>query len=162
LRPFRSPRIEANKLRYARFASASACCNTTADTSPSHARSGVRFDDFECELVEFNGEADHVHLLVNFPPEVAISRLVNSLEGRVLPQVAPGVPDPVRHFWRAQRLWSRFVLRRSVGGAPLSIVRQYIEQQNRPVQGTLARCADSRVRLHRRRERRRTSGLSVA
>ena len=29
--------------------------------------------DFECELVEFNGERDHVHLLVNFPPKVALS-----------------------------------------------------------------------------------------
>ncbi|WP_189241113.1 IS200/IS605 family transposase, partial [Planomonospora parontospora] len=37
--------------------------------------------DFECELVEFNGESDHVHLLVHFPPKVALSRLVNSLKG---------------------------------------------------------------------------------
>lgn len=38
-------------------------------------------EDFEAELVEFNGEANHVHLLVNFPPKVAVSRLVNSLKG---------------------------------------------------------------------------------
>ena len=37
--------------------------------------------DFEAELREFDREADHVHLLVNFPPTVAISRLVNSLKG---------------------------------------------------------------------------------
>jgi REP element-mobilizing transposase RayT len=37
--------------------------------------------DFGCELAEFNGEAEHVHLLVNFPPTVAISRLVNSFKG---------------------------------------------------------------------------------
>lgn len=36
--------------------------------------------DFECELVEFNGETNHVHLLVNFPPKVALSKLVNSLK----------------------------------------------------------------------------------
>ena len=34
-------------------------------------------DDVEDELVEVN----HVHLLVNFPPKVAISKLVNSLKG---------------------------------------------------------------------------------
>ena len=45
-------------------------------------------------------------------------------------------PDLVRHYWRAQRLWSGSYFAGSVGGAPLSIVRQYIEQQNRPVQGT--------------------------
>ncbi len=37
--------------------------------------------DFGAELVEFNGEADHVHLLINYPPKVAVSRLVNSLKG---------------------------------------------------------------------------------
>lgn len=37
--------------------------------------------DFEAELVEFDGEDDHVHLLVNYPPKVAISKLVNSLKG---------------------------------------------------------------------------------
>ncbi|EME67085.1 transposase [Rhodococcus ruber BKS 20-38] len=45
-------------------------------------------------------------------------------------------PDLVRHYWRAQRLWSGSCFAGSVGGAPLSIARQYIEQQNRPVQGT--------------------------
>lgn len=37
--------------------------------------------DFECDLVVFNGETNHVPLLVDFPPRVAISRLVNSLKG---------------------------------------------------------------------------------
>jgi len=37
--------------------------------------------DFEAELIEFDGEDDHVHLLVNYPPKVAISSLVNSLKG---------------------------------------------------------------------------------
>ena len=37
--------------------------------------------DFEAELVEFDGEEYHVHLLVNYPPKVAVSALVNSLKG---------------------------------------------------------------------------------
>jgi putative transposase len=41
-------------------------------------------------------------------------------------------PDLVRHYWRVQRLWSGSYVAGSVGGAPLSVVRQYIEQQNRP------------------------------
>ena len=35
---------------------------------------------FEAQLVEFDGECDHVHLLVVYPPKVAISSLVNSLK----------------------------------------------------------------------------------
>lgn len=37
--------------------------------------------DFEAELIEFDGEDDHVHLLANYPPKVALSSLVNSLKG---------------------------------------------------------------------------------
>ena len=36
---------------------------------------------FDCRLEEFNGETDHVHLLISFPPTVELSRLVNSLKG---------------------------------------------------------------------------------
>ncbi|MEU1281444.1 IS200/IS605 family transposase [Streptomyces sp. NPDC005805] len=89
--------------------------------------------DFECELVEFNGENNHVHLLVNFPPKVALSKLVNSLKGVSSRRLRQEYPELVRHYWRAQRLWSGSYFAGSVGGAPLSIVRQYIEQQNRPL-----------------------------
>ena len=89
--------------------------------------------DFEAELVEFNGEANHVHLLVNFPPKVAISKLVNSLKGVSSRRLRQEFPDLGRHYWRAQRLWAGSYFAGSVGGAPLSIVGQYIEQQNRPV-----------------------------
>ena len=48
--------------------------------------------DFEAELVEFDGEDDYVHLLVNYPPKVAVSALVNSLKGISLPVTAPLQP----------------------------------------------------------------------
>ncbi|MFE2035501.1 IS200/IS605 family transposase [Streptomyces scopuliridis] len=89
--------------------------------------------DFECELIEFNGENNHVHLLVNFPPKVALSKLVNSLKGVSSRRLRQEYPELVRHYWRAQRLWSGSYFAGSAGGAPLSIVRQYIEQQNRPL-----------------------------
>ncbi|AKA07456.1 IS200/IS605 family transposase [Streptomyces noursei] len=89
--------------------------------------------DFECELIEFNGENNHVHLLVNFPPKFALSKLVNSLKGVTSRRLRQEYPELVRHYWRAQRLWSGSYFAGSVGGAPLSSVRQYIEQQNRPL-----------------------------
>jgi putative transposase len=89
--------------------------------------------DFEAELVEWGGESNHVHLLVNFPPKVAVSKLVNSLKGVSSRRLRQEFPDLVRHYWRAQRLWSGSYFAGSVGGAPLSIVRQHIEQQDRPV-----------------------------
>ncbi|MDV8070951.1 IS200/IS605 family transposase [Rhodococcus sp. IEGM 1366] len=89
--------------------------------------------DFECELVEFNGETNHVHLPVNFPPKVALSKLVNSLKGVSSRRIRQEFPELVQHYWRAQRLWSGSYFAGSVGGAPISLLRQYIEQQTRPV-----------------------------
>ncbi len=37
-------------------------------------------EKFDAELIEFDGEKDHVHLLINYPPKVSISKLVNSLK----------------------------------------------------------------------------------
>ncbi len=88
---------------------------------------------FDAELKEFNGERDHVHLLAHYPPKVAVSKLVNSLKGVSSRRLRQEFPDLVRHYWRAQRLWSGSYFAGSVGGAPLSIVKQYIEQQNRPL-----------------------------
>ncbi|MFD9401531.1 IS200/IS605 family transposase [Streptomyces sp. NPDC060011] len=89
--------------------------------------------NFECDLVEFNGEYNHVHLLVNFPPKVAVSKLVNSLKGVSSRRLRQEFPDLARHYWRANKLWSASSFAGTVGGAPLSVVKQYIEQQNRPV-----------------------------
>ncbi|MCW2641262.1 MAG: transposase [Dactylosporangium sp.] len=89
--------------------------------------------DFETELVEFNGENNHVHLLVNFPPKVALSKLVNSLKGVSSRRMRHEFPDLVRHYYRANKLWSGSYFAGSVGGAPLTVLRQYIEQQNHPV-----------------------------
>ncbi len=88
--------------------------------------------DFESELAEFNGETNHVHLLVNFPPKVALSKLVNSLKGVSSRRMRQEFPDLRRHYYRANKLWSGSYFAGSVGGAPLTVVRQYIEQQNRP------------------------------
>ncbi|HEY9018905.1 IS200/IS605 family transposase [Thiomicrospira sp.] len=88
--------------------------------------------DFEAELIEFNGEHDHVHLLINYPPKVAVSNLVNSLKGvssRLIRKKK--YPEIQRKLW-GNMLWSPSYFAGSCGGAPLSIIKQYIEQQQRP------------------------------
>ena len=67
-------------------------------------------------------------LLVDFPPTLALSRPVNSVKGVSSRRLRQEFPDLVRHYWHAQRLWSGSYSAGSVGVAPLSIVRQYIEQ----------------------------------
>jgi putative transposase len=88
--------------------------------------------DFETGLAEFNGESNHARLLVNFPPKVALSRLASSLKGVSFRRIRQEFPDPARHYRRANRLWSGSYFAGSAGGAPISVLRQDIEHQNRP------------------------------
>lgn len=88
--------------------------------------------DFEAELVAFDGEDDHVHLLVNYPPKVAISKLVNSLKGiSSLLVRKKNYPNIQKKLWK-RALWSPSYFAGSCGGAPIEIIRQYIEQQQTP------------------------------
>lgn len=88
--------------------------------------------DFEAELKEFNGEGDHVHLLINYPPKVSVSKLVNSLKGVSSRYVrAKQFPTLHKYIWM-DSLWSGSYFAGSCGGAPLEVIRQYIEQQQTP------------------------------
>lgn len=84
--------------------------------------------DFGAALVEFNGEDDHVHLLIEYPPTAQLSRLVNSLKG----VSSRRLRQRFRIRTHRDHLWSPSYLAASCGGAPLSIIRQYVEQQRRP------------------------------
>lgn len=87
---------------------------------------------FESVLSEFDGENDHVHLLVEYPPKVAVSSLVNSLKGvssRLLRK--NNYPSIKTKLW-GSTLWSPSYFASSCGGAPIAIIRQYIEQQKTP------------------------------
>lgn len=84
--------------------------------------------DFGAVLVEFNGEDDHVHLLVEYPPTVQLSRLVGSLKGVSSRRLRQRFRMPTH----CDHLWSPSYFAASCGGAPLAIIRQYVEQQRRP------------------------------
>jgi len=87
--------------------------------------------DFEAQLLEMDGEDDHVHLLVAYPPKVAVSNLVNSLKGVSSRLLRKERPDIEKRYWKGT-LWSPSYLAGNGGGAPIAIIRQYIEQQRTP------------------------------
>lgn len=89
-------------------------------------------DSFEAHLEEFNGENDHVHLLVNYPPKIAISTLVNSLKGvssRLLRREFSKEMSKV--YWKGV-LWSPSYFAGSSGGATIAALKKYIQQQDHP------------------------------
>ena len=88
-------------------------------------------EDFEAKLIEFDGETDHVHLLINYHPKTSISKLVNSLKGVSSRLLRKEFKSLHKHFYKGV-LWSPSYFAGSCGGAPIDIIRQYIEQQQTP------------------------------
>src|SRR5699024_6917346 len=71
-------------------------------------------------------------LLVHFPPTVTLTQLVNSLKGVSSRLLRKEFEDLRGAYWRGVRLWSGSYSAGSVGGAPLSVVQEYIQQQTHP------------------------------
>ena len=91
-----------------------------------------RCESRDGELIEINGEADHVHLLVSLPPHIAISEYVNAIKTNTARVLRRDFAAQLKRFYSEPVLWSRSYCAISVGGAPLEVVKRYIEQQERP------------------------------
>ena len=87
--------------------------------------------DFEAQLIECNGEDDHVHLLVAYPPKIALARLVNSLKGVSSRMLRREMPHMVQRYYKGV-LWSPSYFAGSCGGASLDVIKQYVENQRIP------------------------------
>ena len=88
--------------------------------------------NFEANLEEFDGEDDHVHLLVTYPPKMTISHLVNSLKGVSSRLIRKKDYPSIRGKLWGKSLWSPSYFAGSCKGAPLSVLKQYIESQRTP------------------------------
>lgn len=81
------------------------------------------------QILEFNGEADHVHMLVEYPPKLSISQMVNALKGVSSRRYGQaGLPKP----YGKKSLWTPAHFASSVGGAPLEVLKQHIQGQEKP------------------------------
>ena len=78
---------------------------------------------FGCDLVECNGEAEHVHPLVTYPPTVQLSRLVNSLKGVSSRRLRQEFPDLAPALLAGQTAVVRLLLRRQRRRCPLNVLR---------------------------------------
>ncbi len=89
-------------------------------------------EKWEGKLVEFNGEADHVHLLVDLNPKTQLTKFVNNIKTvssrRIRKEYASELEE---HYWKPV-FWSRSYCVVTCGGAPLSVLKQYIQGQESP------------------------------
>ena len=86
----------------------------------------------EIDLLAVEADRDHVHLMISFPPRLALSTIVQRLKGAASRDVrAQKYPEIRRALWGAH-FWSASYFVVSCGGAPLEVVKRYVENQNSP------------------------------
>ena len=87
-------------------------------------------DKWDCTLVEFNGESDHLHILMSVNPKVQPSKLVNNLKTVSSRLIRKEFVEHLSRVYRGKPVfWSRTYCLLACGGAPLAIIKQYLEQQ---------------------------------
>ena len=91
-----------------------------------------RCKDWGGERLKFNGEADHVHVLMSLPPNLDLSRFVNNLKTTSSRLVRREFANQLRRVYRKPEFWSQSYHILSCGGAPLTVIKQYVEQQTAP------------------------------
>jgi len=88
--------------------------------------------DWGGRLIEINGEADHVHLLLEMSPKAAPSVVANNFKTVTSRLLRKKFRSSLEGVYRQPVLWSRTYFVASCGGAPLAIIQRYIQQQEKP------------------------------
>ena len=87
---------------------------------------------WDCDLLEFSGESDHVHLLIDGHPSLDLSRMVGNLKTVSARRIRTEYAEYLApYFWKPY-FWSRSYCVVSAGGASLETLKRYIENQEKP------------------------------
>ena len=88
-----------------------------------------RASAWSATIEEINGEPDHLHILMEFPPKFAISDFVNALKTGTSRRIKNEFPEHVKKFLWKEAFWSRSFCVVTCGGASLEVVKNYIHNQ---------------------------------
>lgn len=87
---------------------------------------------WEIDLDEFGGEADHIHLLLDMHPNIMPSKFINNLKTVTSRLIRKEFSNHLSKYYWKPVLWTRAYCLITAGGAPISILKQYIQNQERP------------------------------
>lgn len=109
-----------------------------AFTAEMLARLNILVEDllekWDCKLIEFNGEEDHVHALFQYHPDVELSKLVNNLKSVSSRKLRQEFAEHLEQFYWKDVFWSGSYFVASCGGVTVSTLRKYIEAQESPTE----------------------------
>lgn len=87
---------------------------------------------WKSKVTEFNGESDHVHLVISYPPDVEVSKLVNNLKTVSSRLIRKEFNEHVNRFYNKPVFWTGAYFVASCGGVTLEQLKSYVEKQSSP------------------------------
>lgn len=89
-------------------------------------------NQWNCKIIEYNGEADHIHLLVSIKPDKRISDLIGNLKSSSCKNLWRDYPELQNTFWKKKVLWTPSYFVASCGGVTIEQLEKYIQSQDSP------------------------------
>ena len=90
---------------------------------------------YEFKILDIDGEDDHIHLIVDYPPKLSLSKLVMVLKANTAKKVREKRFEEVESVLWGNHFWSPSYFVSSTGGASLEKVRRYVQDQRKPPRG---------------------------
>lgn len=88
-----------------------------------------------CQVVEFNGEGDHVHLLFSYYPQMQLSKFINALKSYTSQVIRKEFAHELRRiYWGKPVFWNSAYFIASCGGVTVEVLKQYVQGQDSPVE----------------------------
>lgn len=87
---------------------------------------------WDSDLIEFNGEADHVHLLFSYPPHKLLSSLIANLKATSSKLMWREFEEHTSTFYSKKVFWTGSYFVASCGGITIETLKQYVENQSAP------------------------------
>ncbi len=90
---------------------------------------------WDCKLIEFNGETDHVHALFQYHPDLQLSTLISNIKSVTSRKLRQEFAEHLSRFYTKDVFWNGSYFVASCGGVTITTLRRYIEGQDRPENG---------------------------
>ena len=90
------------------------------------------FEKNNCIIEEINGESDHIHISFQAPPQVQLSKLINSFKSVSSRYVRKEFAEHLSKYYWKPYFWNESYFILSTGGAPQEVIKKYIQEQNSP------------------------------
>jgi putative transposase len=87
---------------------------------------------WDCEIIEFNGESDHVHLLFRYTPQTELPKFINNIKTVTSRYLRKEFSIRVNQFYHKEVLWSGSYFIASCGGVTVETLKKYVDSQNEP------------------------------